>query len=124
MTRLALAAALAIACGCGGQPSGPAADATAAIDAGVPDGADAAFTCGQAICTADQLCYELAAGRAIDAGLPPDAAVEQPGCAPIPAACAADPTCDCLIQNVTTSCPYAPTCQISNGHPYLVCALP
>jgi hypothetical protein len=123
-----LAVALATGCGRDRQPYVP--DSPSTVDARLADGADAAFPCLATGCTPDQVCYQLAAGRATadagfpDAGPPPDARVEQPGCIPIPPACATDPTCACLVQNVTTNCPFAPTCQLLNGHPYLTCNLP
>jgi len=89
----ALAASLLV-CGCGGESSTVDAAGAQATDAGLADaGADAGpFVCGRETCDpSSQLCFEVRAGVR--------AAVE-PGCQPFPEACAAAPSCDCILQNI------------------------
>src|SRR5438552_2676619 len=88
---------------CGG---GSSTDATPQADAG----ADAATTDGAAACgcdTTSEFCYATLSGKA------PRSAT--PGCNALPAACASDVTCDCVLSNGDFACGVAPTCVIADS---------
>lgn len=101
-----------------------AADAASVHDAGVDAGPDAAFPCGTDSCADDQYCYEVEAGVRGAVPPPPDANPWGPSCNAIPSACEPSPTCPCLMQHATSSCPITPFCEVRDGHLYLICALP
>jgi hypothetical protein len=56
--------------------------------------AGSSFTCGTQTCRPSEMCTDMAPGIALpDGGTPPDYIA----CQAIPAACIANPTCDCIV---------------------------
>jgi hypothetical protein len=76
------------------------------------------FACGSETCAGNRICTSTDPGVA-----PADGAVLTPfyACADVPAACASNPTCDCVKANIGPSC-YAYDCTTdANGHVTVRC---
>jgi hypothetical protein len=117
----ALVAIVFVACG-GSVPSNQGIDAPAVVADGGP--ADATLFCVTGNCPPGDYCYRLFAGKPGPRQAAADAGFMGSGCYPIPAACAAAPTCGCVEADVTSCFGPSLMCETLDGGIRVTCSLP
>jgi hypothetical protein len=101
--KLAIASLLSLVVACGGNHS---------THPDAPPGQT--FQCGGMTCAlGTQFCFEMVAGR--------DALAPTPGCNDLPATCATEQTCTCVLANLNITCAGAPTCSSVGNAITVVC---
>jgi hypothetical protein len=83
----------------------------------IPDGYAPAAICQQCACSGATYCFGGATGHTVfsgscDGGTGTGLAI---GCQPVPAACANEPDCACLIRELSPTMPCYPVCGQGNG---------
>lgn len=97
--RLILAVLL-FAVACGSRRAAPAPPSNPATAPAADAATAKPFTCGAASCGAGEMCEDRFKGHDIDdQGRP----LERKKCMPLPDACRAEPTCDCVVHHVSAT---------------------